>query len=163
MRKFPRKLIKHRRPKPNEVADPETPGLEPEFKQANKGPVRHLHRDDPAGANDKGLQALYEVFKYIQGRAADLIYEVNKGIEEFRDGKGTGRYDTAVSNFDTFLADLNDPKPSGSPGARNEFGPTINSADIDPIENDEGFYTSARVIVQWLGGTHSDSSVIHVP
>ncbi len=162
MRKFPRELIKHRRPKPKETADPLSPGLEPQFKQANLGPVPHLHREDPAAPNDKGLQALYEVFKYIQSQAADLIFDINKGIEDFRDTGSQAKYKAAVDKFDAFLANLNDPKPSTAGGA-GEFGPTINTADIDPIKNDEGFYTTARVVVQWLGGTHSDSSMVHVP
>jgi hypothetical protein len=162
---FRRHLSTHRRRKPDNNPAFEDANLRPMFVQANQGPVPHIHHGDPGAENDPGLLALDQIFIWIKGEVALLIHEINLGVFDFNAGHGPGgagpqnRFNNAVAAFKNFVNSLNNEavNPNGN------FGPTINFAEIEPIRDGSGFYTSARVVVQWQGGTHSDSSMSHVP
>jgi hypothetical protein len=165
---FPRELAEikahrqeHRRPKPSEG---ETGDLGSFFKLAQKQELPHVHNLNNQSAPPnliKGKKALDEIFKWILSETAERLDQVNQGIALFNANNDQTLYDTATKAFADFVSSLNDPTPA--PGGSGAFGPTINAATIDPIQNAGGYCTSAKVIVQWLGGTHSDSSMIHVP
>jgi hypothetical protein len=187
---FPRNLkeikirrAKERRPKPLVKNDPIADYLGPKFKQANIGAVKHAHHEDlleddsvpspakkafqkltPRKKQDliNGLDALGEIFKWIMGETSRLLDNINQGLAAFNEAnakaKGAAaarKYTAATKAFNKFVNDLNNPKGTS-------FGATINAANIEPIQ-DGGYYTSARVVIAWLGGTHSGSSLIHVP
>jgi hypothetical protein len=159
---FRRHLATHRRRKPDNNPAQEDALLIPKFVQANLEPVPHKHHGDPGAENDPGLLALDQIFIWIKGEVAILLHEINKKILAFNAGHPGGnqqQYDQAVRALKDFINTLNNEavNPNGN------FGPTINFADVEPIRDSSGFYTSARVVVQWQGGTHSDSSMIHVP
>jgi len=185
---FPRKLKeikerqeKERRKKPNKS---EGPPLGPKFELANTKEVKHLHREDLEKKTLKdlepvldaetfedlkngtltiedlkdGFNALEEIFKWILGETSRLLDEVNQGLADFTATGNQKKYDDATAAFNKFVDKLNDPAVD----ANGSFGATINAANIEPVQ-DGGYYTSARVVIAWLGGTHSGSSLIHVP
>jgi len=165
---FPRELTEikahreeHRRPKPSEG---EGGPLGPIFKDAQKQRVAHVHdlNDQSTPVNLRnGKKALDEIFKWILSETAERLDKVNQGIALFNANGDQTLYNTATKAFTDFVNSLNDPTPD--PGGSGAFGPTINAASIDPIQDAGGYCTSAKVVVQWLGGTHSDGSTIHVP
>ncbi len=160
-----RNLATRRRRKPDNNPAEEPADLRPMFVRANQGPVPHVHHRDPGSDTDAGLRALDQIFIWIKGEVALLIHEINQGVFEFNAGHGPGgvgpqnRFNNAVAALKNFVNSLNNEavNPNGN------FGPTINFAEVEPILDGSGFYTSARIVVQWQGGTHSDSSIIHVP
>jgi len=163
-----------RRPKPQAKDDPLTPELGKKFGQANKEEVKHAHHEDldtkafkalaPETQKDleEGLLALDEIFKWIRGETSRLLDKINQGLADFNEaddpvksGAAQKKYNAATEEFTKFVNELNNPDGTS-------FGATINAANIEPIQ-EGGYYTSARVVIQWLGGTHSDSSMLHVP
>ena len=113
-----------------------------------------------------------EIFLWIKGRTAELLDKVNERLLAFNSATKKAdekalqdAYNQAVRDFKNFVNRLNDEtKLDDLPDEEDfAFGPTINAANIKPIRDGEGFYTSVKIIVQWQGGTHSDSTVTHVP
>jgi hypothetical protein len=176
---------KERRPKPLATNDKLTPSLGAKFAQANLKEVKHAHDEDevegPAGPksvaqqeflkldkftqNDlkEGKFALDEIQKWIVGETSRLLDKINQGLADFNEAGSPAasaaaqdKYEAATKAFNDFVSDLNNPEGTS-------FGATINAANIEPIQSSGGYYTSARVIIQWLGGTHSGSSLVHVP
>ncbi len=179
-----------RRPKPKGgTADELTPDLGGKFEQANLGEVLHAHHgDDEPGKHGpkslaqkkflgktpgeradlfEGFYALNEIQAWIIGETSRLLDKINHTICDFnraatqaKRDEAQQNYDGATTEFNNFVASLNNPTPAAPPN--DNFGPTINSATVEPIQTG-GYYTSARVIIEWRGGTHSGSSLIHVP
>ena len=113
----------------------------------------------------EGMHALDEIEKWIVGETSRLLDKINHALADFNEAdsptksdEAQGNYDDATKEFNKFVDKLNNPTadPDGY------FGATINSATIEPIQTG-GYYVSARVIIEWRGGTHSGSSLIHVP
>src|SRR5262245_1675821 len=185
------RIKKERREKPGKD-DKLTPKLSPFFIQANEKPVKHAHHEDleensqtpamlafvalPDPDREKlenGLLALDQIFQWIMGETSKLLDKINQAIADFNEADpntdptqptseaaAVKKYYAATDAFNAFVYKLNDPTPT--PDGSGYFGATINAANIEPIQTG-GYYTSASVVIQWRGGTHSGSSQIHVP
>ena len=136
---------------------------------ARSSSIPHSHHDDVHQTPElvAGLEALDQIFNWIQTRTGELLEEINQRLLAFNTAPSAGAqtaYNTAVRDFKKFVNTLNDETPGRQfTDASFSFGPTINAANIQPIQDGDGFYTSVKIIVQWQGGTHSDSTVTHVP
>ena len=164
------------RDKPGTVLeDQNKPALMERLKEALHGPVAHSHHGEPTSDEKlkSGKEALDEIFKWIKFRTAELLDEVNERMLAFNKAANKAdeknlqdAYDAAVRDFKNFVNSLNDETavpPGAFPPDKFAFGPTINAANITPLRDGDGFYTSVKIVVQWQGGTHSDSTVTHVP
>ena len=109
------------------------------------GPVKHKETDPP---ESQGMQYLKRIFDFILAEAAAKLADLNTQA-------GQAGYGAAVTAYNNFLDELNDQAPT-------TLGVTMNWIVIEPVMSAGGLIVGARVIVRWLGGTHSSSSGVAI-
>jgi hypothetical protein len=151
------------RPKP----DPNETTFGTYFQQGLQDKLPHREFPKTGPLYDAKL-ALDEIYKWILAEVGKKLEAINEGTFQYHNSRPKNKtsYNQAVKAFEEFVDALDNPHPwnptGPNPKAKDSFGPTIKWVKIDP-KLSGGYIVGANVAVRWLGGTHSDSSTIHVP
>jgi hypothetical protein len=101
------------------------------------------------------MTTLKNISDWILKETQDRLGALNIAISN--DDKAA--YAAAKARFDEFIDGINNQDPDSKFN-----GPTIHWAVIQPIMDEkDGFFRNAAVIIKWLGGTHSSSAGVAIP